>query len=79
MAENALKIPRPIVFALVGAGKKRSELLKDANARRQFVVGFLTEHMPLDSTQHAETNTDQPQVENLGGDRFSFDGLISAA
>ncbi|MEI7143282.1 exodeoxyribonuclease VIII-like protein [Pectobacterium brasiliense] len=75
IAENALKIPRPIVFALVGAGKKRPELLKDANARRQFVVDFLTEHMPLDSTQHAETNTDQPQVENLGAGRFSIDGL----
>ncbi|XYQ53342.1 exodeoxyribonuclease VIII-like protein [Pectobacterium carotovorum] len=50
MAENALKIPRPIVFALVSAGKKRPELLKDANARRQFVVDFLAEHMQSEST-----------------------------
>ncbi|RRO02414.1 exodeoxyribonuclease VIII-like protein [Pectobacterium aquaticum] len=49
-AENALKIPRPIVFALVSAGKKRPELLKDANARRQFVVDFLAEHMQSEST-----------------------------
>ncbi|MCL6324027.1 exodeoxyribonuclease VIII-like protein [Pectobacterium polaris] len=50
MAENALKIPRPVVFALVSEGKKRPELLKDANARRQFVVDFLAEHMPSEST-----------------------------
>ncbi|WP_264041219.1 exodeoxyribonuclease VIII-like protein [Pectobacterium carotovorum] len=50
MAENALKIPRPVVFALVSEGKKHPELLKDANARRQFVVDFLAEHMPSEST-----------------------------
>ncbi|MBL0907845.1 exodeoxyribonuclease VIII-like protein [Pectobacterium carotovorum] len=64
MAENALKIPRPIVFALVSAGKKRPELLKDANARRQFVVDFLAEHVPSEI-----------KVESMGAGRFSIDGL----
>ncbi|TKY80315.1 exodeoxyribonuclease VIII-like protein [Pectobacterium polonicum] len=64
-AENALKIPRPIVFALVSAGKKRPELLTDANARRQFVVDFLAEHMPSEI-----------KVENMGDGRFSIDGLM---
>ncbi|GKX39537.1 hypothetical protein SOASR014_32760 [Pectobacterium carotovorum subsp. carotovorum] len=64
-AENALKIPRPIVFALVSEGKKRPELLQDANARRQFVVDFLAEHMPSEI-----------KVESMGSGRFSIDGLM---
>lgn len=64
IAPGALKIPRPIVFALVSAGKKRPELLTDANARRQFVVDFLAEHMPSEI-----------KVESMGAGRFSIDGL----
>ncbi|MEH0874614.1 exodeoxyribonuclease VIII-like protein [Pectobacterium cacticida] len=71
---KALEIPRPIIFALIKASKEHPELVKDANARHQFVVDFLAEHMP--SEPSTQTNTDQPQVENLGGGRFSVDGLV---
>ncbi|WJV61040.1 exodeoxyribonuclease VIII-like protein [Pectobacteriaceae bacterium C52] len=45
---KALEIPRPIIFALIKSSKRQPELLKDANARHQFVVDFLAEHMPVE-------------------------------
>ncbi|WP_258876071.1 exodeoxyribonuclease VIII-like protein [Pectobacterium aroidearum] len=64
LVEGALNIPRPVVHSLITEGKKRPELITDANARRQFVVDFLAEHMPSEI-----------KVESMVAGRFSIDGL----
>ncbi|EHD22102.1 MULTISPECIES: hypothetical protein [Brenneria] len=62
VAENALKIPRPVVFALIREGKKRPELLRDANARHQFVIDFLAEHMPAETSDNASNQGEKTEV-----------------
>ncbi|RNM07737.1 exodeoxyribonuclease VIII-like protein [Dickeya undicola] len=82
---NALFIPASLIFSIVRAAKKRPEIISDANALHQFVDAALAgwrvglEPAEIEETQLAPPapQEPQPEIQNLGGGRFSIDGLIS--
>ncbi|WES88816.1 exodeoxyribonuclease VIII-like protein [Dickeya fangzhongdai] len=92
LQNGALSIPGDVLLGLLREAKKRPELLNDANARQRLADKYLAvwregavahdnQHDGDDAQQTGAAITtrkpdQQPDIQNLGGGRFSIDGLI---